>query len=87
MFDSRTFVDIRVIRVLAISNQIRRGQMEQCETRIAANSRECPLIANAMEGINLGVFARSRVLARLTFKMVPFVLGGLEPLARHRAKA
>jgi hypothetical protein len=40
-----------------------------------------------MEGINLGVFARSRVLARLTFKMVPFVLGGLEPLARHRAKA
>jgi len=41
---SREFADIRVP---AIANQIRRGQMEQFETRIAANSRECPRMANA----------------------------------------
>jgi hypothetical protein len=87
MFDSRTFADIRVIRVPAIANQIRRGQMEQFETRIAANSRECPRIATQMGGINLGVLARFRAFSRvLTFKMVPFVFGGLEPLARHHAK-
>ena len=64
MFDSRTFADIRVIRVPAIANQIRRGQREPFEARIAANGREfARMSANdkrKWEGLILGVFACSR---------------------------